>query len=483
MCDDGRGSRLVAVTVRTDAGTADVEKNATRREPGARRPEPAPRPAMQTAGVPTPRIDSPMTALARTGRPVLWLAVAAGTVWPLTPTAIAAGLIALAGGVCAVVAARDPRIPSVTGEGERWRTFLLSVCTLTGLVAIVLEPRGAGYVCGLVAAALIGRIVIDARIIWGFSAVAGIAVGLTMAYALGSPWALLIGLAAPALASRSLDRARLHREHARVLALLAERDALRGRELAAAAGRERARIARDLHDVLAHTLSGLSLHLQGIRAVAAKRLGADDPVIASVDRAADLARAGLAEAKQAVAALRADPDEEAAPSTADVTALADGHDAALTVTGDLDGVGPRVRDAVFATVREALTNAGRHAPGAAVTITVDVGDAVEVRVTDAGSGSPVPDVPVPGGPVLGGPVLGGPVPGVPVPGPASGTRDAAARGDVGSGHGLVGLAERAALVGGAIEAGPHEEGWRVTLRVPPSACCADPADASGTLAP
>ena len=64
-----------------------------------------------------------MTARARTGRPAaLWLAVAAGTVWPLTPTAIAAGLVALAGAICAVVAVRDPRISSATGQGERWRT-------------------------------------------------------------------------------------------------------------------------------------------------------------------------------------------------------------------------------------------------------------------------------------------------------------------------------------------------------------------------
>ena len=166
----------------------------------------------------------------------------------------------------------------------------------------------------------------------------------------------------------------------------------------------------------------------------AKRLGAQDPVIAAVERAADLARAGLAEAKEAVTALRDDAGS-AAPRLADLTALAAAHDAGLTVTGDVDALPAHVRETVFATVREALTNVGRHAPGAAATVAVGVGDALEVRVTDDG----------------------------PAPGAVA---DPGARGDVGGGQGLVGLAERAALVGGTLDTGPHDGGWRVTLRVP-----------------
>jgi signal transduction histidine kinase len=439
------------VTVRS-AGTEVPTAGGETTAPGPARPEPAPRPALRTAGVPEARIDSRMTVLARTGRPVLWLGVAAGTVWPLTPTAIAAGVIALSGAICAVVAARDPRIPSPTGEGERWRTLLLSLCAAIGLLSLIVEPRGAGYVCVLVGGALIGRLVIDARLVWGYAVVAGLAVGVTLALGLGAPWLLLVGLAVPALASRSLDRARLYREHARVVALLAERDALREVELAAAAGQERARIARDLHDVLAHTLSGLSLHLQGIRAVAAKRLGAGDPVISAVDRAADLARAGLAEAKEAVAALREDAGS-AAPRLADLAALAEAHDADLTVSGDVDALPARLRETVFATVREALTNVGRHAPGAAATVAVSVGDAVEVRVSDDGAGT--------------------------------GAGTGPGRGDVGGGKGLLGLRERAALVGGTLTSGPSSDtatdhtrrGWRVTLHVPRAVG----TDASGRL--
>jgi signal transduction histidine kinase len=449
VCGPARGSRLSGVTVRTSAGTGVPTAGAGNGAPGAGhsgpapRPEPAPRPAAPTAGVPRPLVSSLSARLVHGARPVLWLAVAAGTGWPLTPTAILAAVVALGGAACAIVAARDPRVPSPTGEGERWRALLLSCCALIGLVVTVLEPRGVGYVCVLVAAALIGRLVIDARLVWGFCMVAGPALGVTLAFELGSPWALLVGVAVPALASRSLDRARLLREHARVLALLAERDALREIELAAAAGEERARIARDLHDVLAHTLSGLSLHLQGIRAVAAKRLGPDDPVISAVDRAADLARAGLAEAKEAVAALREDAGSDA-PRAADLAALAGEHGAGLTVSGDVNALPPRLRETVFATVREALTNVGRHAPGAATTVALTIGDALEVRVTDDGA--------APGS-----------------AGAASGTR-----GDVGGGQGLIGLRERAALVGGTLDSGPCDgpcdgpcgAGWRVALHVP-----------------
>lgn len=448
MCAGPRRSRLVGMARRSapDGAGSGAPTTGAAGTRGAR-PEPGPRPALHTAGVPAPRRGSTLSAFARTGRPALWLAVAAGTVWPLTARAIVASAVVLGGAVCAILAARDPRIPSSDGDGERWRALMLSLCALTGVVACVVEPRGAGYVSVFVVGALVGRLVIDRRIVWGLSTVAGIAVGVALAVTSGSPWALLSGLAIPALASRSLDRARLHRAHTRVLALLAERDALREVELAAAAGHERARIARELHDVLAHTLSGLSLHLQGVRALAATRLGPDDAVIVSVDRAAELARTGLAEAKEAVAALRED-SPSSSPRAADLAGLADEHGAALSVSGDLDALSPRIRETVFATTREALTNVGRHAPGAPVSVSVEVGDAVEVRVTDEGA----------------------------TPAEAA---DAAARGDVGGGKGLVGLRERAGLLGGTLESGPHDGGWRVTLHVPLPVA----TSVSGRLAP
>lgn len=396
------------------------------------RREPPPRTAFSTAGVPRDATGARRPRLADGLRPLLWLALAAGTVWPLTPGAIVGAVLVLLGAACAVGAARDPRITTEAAAGDRWRTGLLALCAVAGLAATLLVPVGAAYASVFVAGGLVGRIVLDARLVRGFAAVFGVALSVVFALAVDSPWGLFLGLAVPVLASQSLNRARLHREHARVVALLAERDALREAELAGAAAQERARIARDLHDVLAHSLSGLSLHLQAIRAVLAKRLGPDDAVVASVDTAADLARSGLAEARQAVAALRATP----APTTADLRALAAGHGAALAVDGDLDALPERVREAVYATAREALTNAARHAPGTPAAVTVGVGDGeADGVVLDVSH---------------------------PRPDPASGP----GAGSAGGGNGLVGLRERAALVGGTLAAGPDDGGWRVTLRVP-----------------
>ncbi|WP_285648556.1 histidine kinase [Actinomycetospora sp. NBRC 106375] len=397
------------------------------------RPDPA-APAAVSRGLPTVGVpEAPSTsALGRVRglRPVLWLLVALVSLWPLTGEAVVAAGLILVGAAAAVAADRDPGI--VAGRGTARRVALLAVTALSGLGAVLVEPRGLGYVSAFVAATMVARHVTDVRVIAAFAGVLTVLVAAVMAAVSDSPWAMLAAIAVPLLASRGYSRARFQREHARVVALLAERDALRGAELAAAAAEERARIARDLHDVLAHTLSGLSLHLQAIRAVLARRSdSSEDPVLAQVDRAADLARSGLAEAKEAVAALRA---EHPASGRADVERLAAEAGAALMVAGDLDACPGPWRDAAVATVREGLTNAARHAPGAATRVDVDAREGLVVRVSDDGPGSGRE------------PVEGG----------------------VGGGHGLAGLAERAALVGGDLAAGPDPggSGWRVTLRVP-----------------
>jgi signal transduction histidine kinase len=130
----------------------------------------------------------------------------------------------------------------------------------------------------------------------------------------------------------------------------------------------------------------------------------------------------------------------------------------------VDALAPTLRETVFATVREALTNVGRHAPGAAATVAVAVGDAVEIRVTDDGAAPGSTDT----------------------AGTAPGTR-----GDVGGGQGLVGLRERAALVGGTLDSGPCDgpcdgpwgAGWRVALHVPLAARVDGPDGADGPSGP
>src|SRR5262249_20321027 len=91
--------------------------------------------------------------------------------------------------------------------------------------------------------------------------------------------------------------------HLQTRQLLLELQASRDAEAEAAMPRERSRVARDMHDVLAHSLSGLMLQLEGARMLAA-RPDAEGQLPPALDRAHHLARAGLDEARRAIAALR-----------------------------------------------------------------------------------------------------------------------------------------------------------------------------------
>ena len=91
--------------------------------------------------------------------------------------------------------------------------------------------------------------------------------------------------------------------HEQTRRLLLELQANRDAEAEAAMLRERGRLARDMHDVLAHSLSGLMLQLEGARMLAAQP-DANGQLPPALDRAHHLARAGLEEARRAIAALR-----------------------------------------------------------------------------------------------------------------------------------------------------------------------------------
>jgi signal transduction histidine kinase len=194
---------------------------------------------------------------------------------------------------------------------------------------------------------------------------------------------------------------------------------------------ERQRLAREIHDVLAHSLSGQVLYLEGTRLLLEH--GGDNAVVLErVTKATDLARAGLEDAKHAVQALRG----EAMPLIDQLTLLAAefrmvaGNPCTVSVRGDQDQVAPQARITVLRTIQEALTNVRKHAPAAevAVALTTAAGWCeLEVRDTGGGSGQLA---------------------------------------DTGNGYGLVGMRERAELIGGSLEAGPDGQGFRVLLRVP-----------------
>ena len=212
-------------------------------------------------------------------------------------------------------------------------------------------------------------------------------------------------------------------------------------EAAAAALAERTRIAGELHDVLAHSLSALAIQLQGARKLAGRE-PVSDGLRGTIERSAELAKAGLGDARQAVGALRG----ERLPTLDQLAALvADfrrdtGSPATLRVDGTSRPLPAEASLALFRGAQEALTNITRYAPGAttAVTVSYQAGRTVltvEDHLPGAGAG------------------------------PATGPR-AGLLADAGGGHGLAAMRERTQRLGGAARAGPTAGGWLVELEVP-----------------
>lgn len=211
---------------------------------------------------------------------------------------------------------------------------------------------------------------------------------------------------------------------------LTERLQAAQRELAAAAVvEERRRIARDVHDLVGHGLAAMLLHLTGARHVLRRDPDAADEALSAAETAG---RRSMAELRSVMALLRASDDsgtDAPVPGLVDIGRLADDAQVELTVDGDLDAPEPAVGLAAYRIVAEALTNARRHAPQARTAVRLAVRGAIlVVDVTSAGATEPA--------------------------------RDERPR------YGLVGMRERAEVVGGTVVAGPAPEGWRVRAELP-----------------
>jgi signal transduction histidine kinase len=205
---------------------------------------------------------------------------------------------------------------------------------------------------------------------------------------------------------------------------------------------ERLRIARDLHDALAHSIATITLQ-SGVAAHVLDRR--PEEAAAALDAIRRTSREAMQELRMTLGVLRSAGDEDDAaapraptPGLARVEALADrAVEAGLPITvrrvGDPGGPLPTAVDvAAYRIVQEAITNVMRHAGPATATVTVTTGrEAVEVEVLDDGRG-------------------------------------AAANGaGAGTGHGIAGMRERASIVGGTLDAGPRAGGgFRVWARLP-----------------
>jgi signal transduction histidine kinase len=200
-----------------------------------------------------------------------------------------------------------------------------------------------------------------------------------------------------------------------------------------AAFAEQARIAREIHDVLAHSLAALTVQLE--TADALLEGGRVDQARESVVRARQLAREGLVETRRAISALRG----ETLPLPELLNALAAGYradfkaPATVRVEGSPAELDADTGLALYRSAQEAMTNIRKHAPGAPVRMDLRYGPGdVSLQVTNS---APPPDVARP-----------------------------LAR--AGGGYGLTGLRERARLAGGTFDAGPAEDGYRVDVRIP-----------------
>ncbi len=382
------------------------------------------------------------------------------TVWAMTQPRVPAVLRVFA--VVSIVAVivsvvfSEPR-PALTGDGlpitvallafliglalsrpwgrtdDRTRLVAISTVGAASVALTALQPDGAGYAgiyfVVVVAAARLPRAM-------GLAVTAATVAGevVALAYTRDVAAAHISGLLFSVLpwffVMRLVRELRIGRDRAE--ALVEELEASRAAHAQAAALAERSRLARDMHDVLAHSLSALALQLEGARLLARDR-DTDPEVVAAVERAHHLAADGLGEARAAIGALRGD----AMPGPERLRALADGFGdrAALTVTGDPRPLSSEARLALYRTAQEALTNIRRHSAA----------DRVELRLAYE-----------PGGTRLTVEDFG---PGVPVPAAADGIP---AR----PGYGITGMRERAELLGGRLDAGPTAHGFRVELWLP-----------------
>jgi signal transduction histidine kinase len=198
---------------------------------------------------------------------------------------------------------------------------------------------------------------------------------------------------------------------------------------------EREQLARELHDSVAHHVSAIAIQAQAGRVLAATRSGAAIEALEVIEEAASRT---LTELRSMVGTLRNGEEAELAPQPGliDIERLADSAGDKLpvevTLSGDLGDLRPSIGSALYRLAQESVTNAVRHARHATRIAVFVTGDDDVVRLTVTDDGDPGPFGPGPPG-----------------------------------GFGLVGMTERAALLGGTLTAGPDRtRGWTVEAVLP-----------------
>jgi signal transduction histidine kinase len=340
------------------------------------------------------------------------VATAIAVRWARGGLAAQAAVIGLIGGCGVALAVLQPHGP-----------VELAASMGVWIAAVRLPPAPAAATAGTITAAL------------------AVAVGLTEHPAVQAAIAATLLCLLLAVTGQFVRRGRDGQDRTELL--LAQLQDARDAEAAVAALAERGRIAGELHDVLAHSLSGLAIQLQGARKLA-QREQVSAGLRTAIERSAELTKAGLADARQAVGALRGDR----LPTLDQLGALVDdfrrdtGADATLRIDGTRRPLPAEASLALFRGAQEALTNIARYAPGATTAITVRYqADRTLLTVEDHARRleAGIRPAPQPRSPVLA---------------------------DAGGGHGLAAMRERAQRAGGTARAGPSADGWLVELEVP-----------------
>jgi signal transduction histidine kinase len=308
---------------------------------------------------------------------------------------------------------------------------VIAVMGAAGVAIGGLQVKGTnGVAAGVAVFIAVTRLPLHAGIAMGGAVT--VALGVVMAIAGSSSSAVAAAILVTVLfgvVAQFLKQSRRSQDETEIL--LARLEDARDEQARAAAIAERGRIASELHDVLAHSLSGAAIQLQGARKLA-QREHATSALTDAITRASELVRAGLANARQAVGALRG----EALNTVAELPSLIDSYrsdmdlDVTLRIEGETRTLPAEPSLVLYRGAQEALTNVARYAPSACTTVTV--------RHEHNRTGLSVEN-------------------GVSVTPPRPG---------MGGGLGLAGLRERVERAGGTMSAGPTAEGWRVEIEVP-----------------
>jgi len=357
------------------------------------------------------------------------------TTHPL-PSLHGRGLLVLAGAVVLVagaIAVRPLRIRLVERPDHPPASIAITIAGVVAVIAgaVLLEieqPHGiwqiAPYFVVIIAATRLDR---RMGLLTLAGAIAPFAIVLLIQGHHGTALSVAVGVLPWFLLLRLMRRLIVQRD---------ELDASRASQARAAAAAERGRLARDMHDVLAHSLSALALQLESTRLLARDR-GVEGEVTRAIDQAHELAATGLDDARRAIAAARGDelPGPERIEALADAFGAQSGLPVTVEVRGRAHELAPDARLAVYRTAQEALTNVRRHATPESVRVSLDyLPDSTVLVIEDhAADGTPTP---------------------------------AGAGVGVGGGYGLAGMRERAELLGGELSASATIEGFRVELRLP-----------------